>query len=325
MEINEINNREIKQTLANCAIKILLSQNIITNDELISAQFSYGYVFTKDDGVLEALYKVIINKEKMYYFAAQKNKIMLISINEETYDQTINYMVKKHECLKNNSITETKLQKNRRLKNYEYLNSQGIIAVKDMPCLYDDEKIELKNIDDICKKAISSLISIQIACDIRNGQYKESLDFFLPLLKKFDVEKYLNSKERRIIDGTYSNQDVIDMDWAYEIYWAICWCLGLVNDIKDASKVCDCNIAISLVMNSNSVEEFKSKCSIRTISEILDMQDLYFRYNWAINEKKVNSNSNIGNLNASNVIERRRGLEWIISSENDWYDISMNA
>ena len=53
--------------------------------------------------------------------------------------------------------------------------------------------------------------------------------------------------------------------------------------------------------------------------------DWAYEIYWAINEKKINPNSSIGNLNASNVIERRRGLEWVISKENDWYNISMSA
>ena len=325
METNEINNKKLKEELANYSLEMLLSKNIINTNDLSSVECIYGYLFTKDDGVLEALYKLSIKDKNTYYFAAQNNKIMLLTIDEDMYNQTINYMHENHACLRESNVIETDIQKNRRLKNYEYLSNHHITANKLMPCLYEDSKIELKNIDVICKKAIASLIVIQIACDINNNKYKESLDFFLPILKQYHVEDYLNSKEKRIIDGTYSEQDAIDMDWAYEIYWAICWCLGLVDDIKDASKVCNCNMAISFVMNSKSFEEFKSKCNMRSISEILDMQDLYLRYNWAINEKKINPNSSIGNLNASNVIERRRGLEWVISKENDWYNISMSA
>ena len=55
------------------------------------------------------------------------------------------------------------------------------------------------------------------------------------------------------------------------------------------------------------------------------MKDLYYRYNWAINNKYVDTNAKIGNLNPSNVIERRRALEWILSDENDWYNLQLNA
>ena len=57
----------------------------------------------------------------------------------------------------------------------------------------------------------------------------------------------------------------------------------------------------------------------------MDMLDLYLRYNWAINDAKVNPQASIGKLNPSTVIERRRGLEWVVSDVEDWYEISMRA
>lgn len=185
--------------------------------------------------------------------------------------------------------------------------------------------MSLKSYDDICKRAIACLITIQIACDINNGNYQESLKFFLPFYKKYDVEDSLNSKEKRIVEGTYTQQDAIDMDWAYESYWALCWCLGLVKDIRDGGKLCDCNKAIDFVQNASSFDDFKSKCKRRDVEEILNMLDLYYRYHWATVEKRINPETKIGNLDSSNVLERRRGLEWIISLEDDWYNISLDT
>ena len=43
------------------------------------------------------------------------------------------------------------------------------------------------------------------------------------------------------------------------------------------------------------------------------------------NGNEFNPESSIGNLNPSIVIERRRGLEWIVTDVEDWYDIDMQA
>ena len=59
------------------------------------------------------------------------------------------------------------------------------------------------------------------------------------------------------------------------------------NDITDASSICDCNKAYSFISNSKDYENFKSKCKMSTIEEILDMLDLYFRYDWAVTEKRA--------------------------------------
>lgn len=115
------------------------------------------------------------------------------------------------------------------------------------------------------------------------------------------------------------------MDWAYESYWALCWCLGLVDDIKDASTICDCLEAALHVFMVSSLEEFKAKCKLRSIDEILEMHDLYYRYNWAINNKKIDQETSVGNLNPSIVIERRRTLEWVLSEIEDWYQLPLYA
>ena len=328
MEINEISNSKLKQNIANATVGVLLNNKLIVENELQNYQIQFGYIFTKEDGILEALMKAICN-DKVFYFACQKGSLMLINITENQYNETINHMKANHVCLNDNSNNETEKQKNRRQKNNNFLTQNGISINENLSCYEND--VQIKNIDEVCKRAIACLITIQVACDINNGQdikseeYKDNFNFVKSLYKKFDVEACLNSKERRIIDGTYSRQDAIDMDWAYEAYWAVCWCLSLVDDIKNGGEMCDCNRAISFVINSNSYEEFKSKCKLRDIDEILDMKDLYYRYNWAINDRHVNSNTNIGNLEPSNVIERRRGLEWVLTDIDDWYDIQLNA
>lgn len=328
MEKNEINNSQLKQNLADATVQVLLNNKLIIENELSNFQIQFGYIFTKEDGVLEALMKTICN-EKIFYFACQKGSFMLININENQYNETINYMKNYHTCLNDESINETEKQKNRRQKNNQFLIQSGISINKNLTCY--ENNIKIKSIDEICKRAIACLITIQVACDINNGQdikseeYKENFNYINSLYKKYGVEFCLNSKEKRIIDGTYSSQDAIDMDWAYEAYWAICWCLSLVDDIKNGGEICDCDRAISFVLNSASFEDFKSKCKLRDIDEILDMKDLYYRYNWAINNKYVDTNAKIGNLNPSNVIERRRALEWILSDENDWYNLQLNA
>ena len=328
MEINEINNSRLKQNIAEAAVGVLLKNKLIIDNELSNFQIQFGYIFSKEDGVLEALMKTICN-EKVFYFACQKGSLMLININENQYNETINYMKTNHSCLNNDFNNETEKQKNRRQKNNQFLTENDISVNEKLSCYEYD--VQLKSIDEICKRAIACLITIQVACDINNGEdiksegYKDNFDFVKSLYKKYNVEDCLNSKEKRIIDGTYSNQDTIDMDWAYEAYWAICWCLSLVDDIKNGGEMCDCNRAISFVLNSTSFEDFKRKCKLRDIDEILDMKDLYYRYNWAINNKHVDPNTKIGNLEPSNIIERRRGLEWVLSDIDDWYDIELNA
>lgn len=322
VEINEIGNRELISNIADVMVSMLMNYGKIAKEDLVNFRIEFGYIFTIN-GSVEGLAKASTAKD-VFYVAIQKNQMMLLEFNEELYQDTVKNMKSMHACLNETKNNESSLQMARRIKNNELSSEQGITTNEN---LINNVSGEIKkSVDQMCQRAIACLIVIQIACDVNNNSdYVESLNFFKPLLTRFGVQNSLNEKEQRIINGTFSKQDLIDIDWAYEAFWSLCWCLGLVDSISDVSQICDWKRAIDFIRESRSFEDFKSKCKLRPVSEILDMQDLYFRYNWAINNQKIDENTEIANLNPSVVIERRRGLEWVLSDIEDWYDISLNA
>ena len=340
MEVNQIGNVSLVRDVVDKALGLLSSKVQFDFDDMKNIKYEFGYIFTREDGLLEALFKFTLENGTVYHMALQENKIIALNMDEATYQDTINTMKNLHACLRNVDIKETDIQIARKQKNNEYLKAHNITCSDNIGCIYEDSQVKLKSLDEICKRAIASLLAIQISCDIRNNCYEQSRAFFLPLMDKYGVLKSFNGKELRILSSDFpkDQQDLIDIDWEYEAYWALCWCLGLIDDISDASVICDCNKAIFFVMdpinNPEKVSLFKkkppfdtfvSRCHLRSVKEILDMQDLYYRYSWAINEKKVNESASIGNLDSSVVLERRRALEWILSDVYDWYDVDLSA
>ena len=214
--------------------------------------------------------------------------------------------------------------KERKEKTIAKLKEMGIATIDVLPEVEDSSQVKLKSLDEICARAIATLLSTQVACDINNNNYEESKKYFDVLLDTFNVRDKLNSKEKKLFDGTYTDQDAIDVVWTYESYWALCYALGLIDSIEDASNICDTNLAISFVSKSKDFEDFKSKCKLRDIEEILDMLDLYYRYHWATTDNRMNPDTPIGNLNDEIVVERRRGLEWLFI-DKDWFDIPLDT
>lgn len=324
MEVNQKFNRKLKNAMGDTALSILLENQLITEEDLRDLGLNIGYMFTTEENELEALFAVFCGKGT-FYFAIQHNQIMLVNLDQDRFEQTVEDMKQYHPCISDNEIPETALQKNRRENNNRFIRDKGIAVSETLPCLYQDDEVSLKDTTELVQRAIACLLTVQIACDIAQGDYEESVKFFRPMYEQLKVADCLNGKEKRILDGSYSTQDAIDMDWAYEAYWALCWCLGLVDDIRDAGQLCDCEKAVSFIMNIHSQEELMAQCTCKTKEEILDMLDLYYRYQWAVNDNKVNPSSSIGTLNPSIVIERRRALEWVISTETDWYNIDLDA
>ena len=214
----------------------------------------------------------------------------------------------------------------RRLTSNGIIESQGITCYENLPMIEDSSEIQLKDEDIICKRAIACLISTQLACDLdRDKGYEETVEFAKKLLDKYEVEDSLLDIEKKLFSGNYTKQDVIDVTWTYEVYWCLVWALGLIDKLKFPGELCDVEEAIKLVAVCEDYDSFKEKCKIRDIEEILDAIDLYYRYHWACVEKTINSEACIGKLNPEVVIERRRGLEWLVHEEEDWNDITLDT
>ena len=208
----------------------------------------------------------------------------------------------------------------RRKKSNQKLKELGITCLETLPVLESSSEIQLKSIDHICKRAIACLLSIQFACDIEDGQnYEQSKCLYLKLLEQYDVKDSLLAKERLLFSHNFSRQDVVDVVWTYEAYWAIVWALGFIETIEIPNNICDCQKAVAIV------SECRKSCHFKNVEEILDMLDLYYRYHWACVEKRVRPETAIGDLNPEVVMERRRGLEWLIHKESDWNNIPLDT
>ena len=360
-EKNLMGDEELKTTLKEEASNVLVLNKLIEKNESLNTEINFGYVFLRENEKIEALFKINV-KDNTFYFGCQDEKLMLLSTNEDMYNSIIENMYEMHECLKEkieidkekninikdnfqneenedldskieieDTSIETEENKNIRINNYEFIKNQGITSIEYLKCLPSDD-VPMKDIEKICTRAILSTLIASYACDLKRSIFKGRIKkTYEPIFNTYkDIMNFKNIKEQQLFDevisGKYTEQNLIDLAWEYETGWSLLWALGLINDdINNASEICDTQKAFNIIINCNSFEDFKSKCKLRSRKEIKEKFDLYFRYHWVVVDRMINPNVSVGNLNYSIVIERRRGLEWIFSDEEDWYDISLDT
>ena len=92
------------------------------------------------------------------------------------------------------------------------------------------------------------------------------------------------------------------------------------REFADASNICNTVRAVSIAGMINNIA-----AGLRNIEKILDMTDLFYCYHWACEEKRIRPETSTGKLNSEVVAERRRGLEWLVSDEKDWNQISLDT
>ena len=92
-ERNMMDNHDLKVNLANTALGLLVQGE--DYEELVNTQVTFGYIFEIDGHGLEALYKITTDKT-VAYFAAQGDKLMRLTINEDMFDSVVEGFLSAH-------------------------------------------------------------------------------------------------------------------------------------------------------------------------------------------------------------------------------------
>jgi len=217
----------------------------------------------------------------------------------------------------------------RKQKSIKILKSNQVPYMEGLPVIEDSTEIKVRSAEEIAKRAIACLISIQVACDINNGNdIEESRGFFKSFLERYGVQDELTDAEKEIIFGEPEKQDVINMAWKYEAYWTLIWALGIVDVIDYPSEICDCDFAIHSVSDCEDFNDFMKTVKLKSINEILDEADLIYRYNWACVDARINGKETPAGLDSGIVFERHWGLNWLIGKETDngnWDSVSTDT
>lgn len=234
-------------------------------------------------------------------------------------------------------------------KNNKLLEEGGITYHPSLPYVEPSDIVTLKSKEKICKRLAACFYSIQAAYDTLTGgaEYSDNINYDLNCIKDFGVEEELNAFEKKFFDGTSTRKDAINETWQSECFYALAWALGFVKSLKSANKPCKGRQCIFIMFKAagmidsktsfkdfgsaeqievtNPFENLVANAKLRDVEEILDMLDLYYRYHWAVVDKRINPETKTGKLNGEVIYERRKALEWLISEEDDWEEISLDT
>lgn len=235
-----------------------------------------------------------------------------------------------HACTKMINVQEATSAQGEARKNntIAFLVEKGIPYVASLPQLPSVEDCAFKRQEDIAKRAVALLIAIQFACDVaQSGNIEDSREFFLNMLHKYNVQQFLTDNEKSFLQAQYPDaQEAVSIAWQYEAYWTLIWALGFVETLEFPDDVCDCDYAIQVVSSCETFEQFYAQIAMRSKEEILDEADKIYRLHWACVNSRINGQAAPLALNESVVMERRRGLFWMIGYHNEqWDTMSMDT
>jgi hypothetical protein len=107
--------------------------------------------------------------------------------------------------------------------------------------------------------------------------------------------------------------------------WALAWAVGLIDSL-DFGQACSPSF-VTLLPNlkvAQSSTSIRTKVRGRSTEELFSACDLSYCLHWAIREAQFNNLPLPGKVSAIIILERRRALEWALSSDG-WDKVSLDT
>jgi uncharacterized protein DUF4272 len=107
--------------------------------------------------------------------------------------------------------------------------------------------------------------------------------------------------------------------------WALSWAMGIVTEMNFAQD-CDSRFAAMLpnLKQQQTSAEFRKRANPRSLETVISGCDLAYCLHWAIRQAKLGGYRPPASLQPYVVVERRRALEWLLSTEA-WDEVQLDT
>lgn len=272
------------------------------------------------DAVLFVQPKTIISKSESQHFLDKDLNLIIdtegkceieelkVNINSEYFD---------------NDQTELDIdQIERKAKNEEILERENIKINKHLPCVESERETTIRSAKEIAERV--SVLAVTNLVAFNSISSEEAIDY----LQNYKLWESVTEGEKEFLANPTEDKKMYET-WKCEGIWTLMWALKKVDAIDFPNEFCDLgNISSEnypVGQDKNPFEFINAVHEVRSKKEILDAADLYYRYNWACVDERINGRQ-IENINPGIVYERQYALNWLIHyMDQDWDNVTCDT
>lgn len=315
LENENVKNAAIQQILLfNCIIGITFGINEDSN----RTNYIVGQIYS----LAQELGAFILYPDMHLYRADGK---LLISIDgntdfEEFYPST---------QILDKDKEETPADIARKERSINILKEKGIPYAKHLKAAVLEDECNIPSKLEILYRLIS-VFAMCVRSEVYTcGEYdcpSEKADEIYSLLdERYHIEEWLSPEEQE-----YKNDSKPTMiqhnkfGWRYECCSVLLWALSLI-DLKEPTEICDA-AELGEIIWTNDFDSLMEKAVLREKDELLDMQDLILRYNWACVDARIN-HKELYQLNGEIIYEWHYAMNWLVGANNttNWDEIKTHT
>lgn len=210
----------------------------------------------------------------------------------------------------------------RKERTEEILKKEGIKINFNLPHIESDEETTIRTPKEIAARITILAVTNFLAFDTIDSE--TASDYFTD----HDLWEYVTTDEREFISNPTEAKKSHET-WKCECIWVLMWALKLVDTLPFPDELCNLNDIPSEnypTGNDKDPNDFiHAQHEVRSKAEILDANDLYYRYDWACVDARIN-NREMTQIHPGIIYERHYTLNWLINYMNqDWDEISCDT
>lgn len=134
----------------------------------------------------------------------------------------------------------------------------------------------------------------------------------------YQIFSFLSAEERDYLNGMRDDMKSHNrFGWRYECCAVLLWAVSLL-ELGDPDHICDVTQLGAMLWN-NDFDSIMEQSNLRSKKELMDMQDLIFRYDWACVDMRIH-NKEFSVVKGDIVFEWHYALNWLVGADgiSDW-------
>lgn len=224
---------------------------------------------------------------------------------------------------------EQEADRERKRRSVAVLKERNIPYTEHLNCAVFEEECCVPDKAEIIRR-LACVFAACVKAEVYTcGQFKEcgkeAAGQLAELEERYQVFGYLSPEEKE-----YMGQEKPEaashnkFGWRYECCAVFLWALSMV-EMKEPTEICDA-AELGEVMWNHTFESLMEKSVLRSKEEILDMQDLVFRYHWACVDARIHRKELEG-LNGDIIYEWHYALNWLVGADGitEWDEVVTNT
>lgn len=209
----------------------------------------------------------------------------------------------------------------RKEKTEVFLRKKGIPINVHLPNIESEDAVKLRKPKEIAQRVTVLSVTSMVAFNSMSGE--EAILY----LKDHNLWQFTTPKERSFLDNPTDKLKKHET-WKCEAIWTLLWAIKQFKELGFPDGMCDLNevSAKNYPLGYKDPNDFINKIAeIRSETEILDANDLYYRIYWACVDARI-ANKQMNKVISGVVYERFYALNWLVNYMNqDWDDISCDT